>query len=135
MAFTNDEKVRRLYRRVANEIEAALDSERKIVAALKAAEYLFYAMITLIAAMAVWYFISGEYLSPNRIIGQGINAQQPGWNTFSGTMLLLFLAIICYFTWKVGVPWREKILKQLEIELGEDKETLDEVFYGKGGRV
>ena len=131
MVLTNDEKVRRLYRKVANEIEAALDSERKIVAALRAAEYLFYAMITLIAAMVVWYFISGEYLSPNRIIGQGINAQQPGWNTFSGIMLLLFLAIISYVTWKVGVPWREKILKQLEGELGEDKETLDEVFYGK----
>ena len=135
MVLTNDEKVRRLYRKVANEIEAALDSERKIVLALKATEYLFYAIIAMIAATAAWYFISGEYLSPNRIIGQGINAQQPGWNTFSGIMLLLFLAIICYVTWKVGVPWREKILKQLEGELGEDKETLDEVFYGKGGRV
>ena len=131
MVLTNDEKVRRLYRRVANEIEAALDSERKIVAALKAAEYLFYAMITMIAAMAVWYFISGEYLSPNKIIGQGANAQQPGWNTFSGIMLLLFLAIVCYVIWKVAVPWREKILKQRERELGEDRETLDEVFYGK----
>ena len=131
MVLTNDEKVRRLYRKVANEIEAALDSERKIVLALKATEYLFYAIIAMIAATAAWYFISGEYLSPNRIIGQGINAQQPGWNTFSGIMLLLFLAIICYVTWKVGVPWREKILKQLERELCEDKKTLDEVFYGK----
>lgn len=131
MKSEQSSKALEVYRQTINLQRNGVEAAKASLSLLKGAKYAFYVFLLMTALIGAWYFISGEFLNPLKVVGTGAYAQSPAWNTYAGVIVFSVATVICWVTWKVILPRQQNNVEKLQKEADEACAIIEKAFFEK----
>ncbi len=126
-------RIRGIYLGDINSRKVDIRVRNRVPILFKGAKYAFFVFVAATFSGIIWYFISGQYLDPQRIIGTGIYANNPASTTYGSIVAYSVLSIVSFVFWKFVSPRIQEVVARMNEEAGKEIEVLEKMLEEKEG--